>query len=137
MAYRVVARTDEIPPGGRRLVEANGRRIVVFNVDGEYFALLDRCPHQGASLCKGVLSVATTSREPGEYEYDPGRTVIRCPWHAWEFDVRTGRSWCEPDRIRVRRYETEVVEASRLVEGPYAAERFPVRAEGRYILVDA
>ena len=51
----VVARADEIPPGGRKLVEVRGRDVVVFNVEGEYFALLDRCPHQGGSLCRGKL----------------------------------------------------------------------------------
>ncbi len=43
----VVASVDEIPPGGRKIVEVAGRSIGVFNVKGEYFALRNRCPHQG------------------------------------------------------------------------------------------
>ena len=47
------ATVDEIPPGGRKIVEVAGRTIGVFNVDGEFFALLNRCPHQGGPLCTG------------------------------------------------------------------------------------
>ena len=55
----VVAAVSEIPPGGRKLVEADGRAIVVFNLAGEFFALSNRCPHRGGSLCEGTLIDAT------------------------------------------------------------------------------
>lgn len=137
MAYHVVSHVDDLPPGARRVVEVNGRAIVVFNVDGEFFALLNRCPHQGAGLCGGLLTVAVTSTEPGVYDYDATRSVVRCPWHSWEFDVRTGKSWCEPNRIKVRSFKTDVQSGDRLVEGPYVAETFPVKTDGAYVLVEA
>ncbi|HEV8638476.1 MAG TPA: Rieske 2Fe-2S domain-containing protein, partial [Chloroflexota bacterium] len=46
----VVAAVDEIPPGGRKIVEVAGRSIGVFNLGGEFFALRNRCPHQGGPL---------------------------------------------------------------------------------------
>ena len=46
-------------------MEAEGKRIVVFNLDGEFFALSDRCPHQGGSLCAGLLSAMSIARSPG------------------------------------------------------------------------
>ena len=52
----VVAAVGDIPPGGRKLVEVNGRAIVVFNLGGEFFALSNRCPHRGGSLCEGKLT---------------------------------------------------------------------------------
>ena len=52
----VVARTSDIPDGGRIIVEINGRSIGVFNVGGEFHALLNRCPHSGAPLCRGSWS---------------------------------------------------------------------------------
>ena len=55
MARFVVALADEIPPGGRKTVQAAGRSIGIFNIDGKYFALRDRCPHQGGPLCSGYL----------------------------------------------------------------------------------
>ena len=49
----MVARLGEIPEGGRKLVSVRGRDVALFNVKGEYFALLDRCPHEGGSLVQG------------------------------------------------------------------------------------
>ena len=54
-ARYVVASADEIPPGGRKIVEVAGRSIGVFNVDGEFFALRNRCPHQGGAAVRGQL----------------------------------------------------------------------------------
>lgn len=136
MAHVVVAEIAEIGPGQRKVVQVKGRDVVVFNVDGSFYALQNRCPHQGARLCDGLLTVAVTSREPGTYDFDATRTVIRCPWHAWEFDIRTGKSWCEPDRIKVRSYKTELESGARLREGRLAAESFPVRTDDTYILID-
>ena len=137
MDRHVVARADEIGPGERRLVHVGGRAIVLFNVDGEFFAILNRCPHQGGSLCEGRLTGLVTSTEPGRYEYSQRGAVIRCPWHAWEFDVRTGQSWCEPGRIRVRSFKAEVQSGAGLVEGPYVAETFPVTRDGDYVVIEA
>ena len=58
MASHRVARVGDIPPGSRKLVEIGGRSIGVFNIDGEFFALRNRCPHQGGPLCEGQLLAA-------------------------------------------------------------------------------
>ena len=106
MARHVVAPVGEIPPGGRKAIEIGDRRIVVFNLGGEFFALSDRCPHQGGSLCQGLLSGHVESPTPGEYIYARQGEMIRCPWHYWEFDIRTGKSWFDPRRVQVRRAPT-------------------------------
>ena len=62
---------DDIPPGGRKLVEVNGRAVVVFNLGGEFFALNNRCPHRGGSLCDGKQTGLVQSSEPGDYQYTP------------------------------------------------------------------
>jgi len=58
MARHIVATVDDIPPGKRMLVNVRGREIGIFNVDGEYLAISNRCPHEGASLCKGRSSAS-------------------------------------------------------------------------------
>lgn len=147
MARYVVAAVDEVPPGGRLIVDVGGRSIGVFNVDGEYLAVRNRCPHQGGPLCEGVQLGALHSAGPGEYEYDRPNEIIRCPWHAWEFDLRTGASWFDPERTRVRAYDVEVVPHDRLgdaltpprpgmLPGPYTAETVPITVEGSYLLVE-
>jgi nitrite reductase/ring-hydroxylating ferredoxin subunit len=133
----VVAAVDEIAPGARKLARVGNRDIVVFNVDGEFFAISDRCPHKGASLCKGRLTGLVESSGPGAYSYSRQGEIIRCPWHGWEFDVRTGKSWCDPAKMRARNYSVAVVPGATLVEGPFVAETFPVSIENDYVVVEA
>ena len=133
----VVARTEEISPGERKLVSVRGRDVVVFNVKGEYLALLDRCPHQGGSLCRGKLVGLVESDGPGRYRYSRQGEIIRCPWHGWEFDLRTGKSWCDPSRTWVKSYAASAVPGGRLAEGPYVAETFEVSVEDDYVIIEA
>ena len=67
MARHVVARASDIPPGGRKLVQVDGRGIVVFNLKGEFFALSNTCPHKGGSLAEGILTGLVQSDGPGDY----------------------------------------------------------------------
>ncbi len=142
----VVASVDEIPPGERKLVEVAGRSVGIFNLDGEFFALRNSCPHQGGELCRGRVSGFVSSGGPGDYEYSRPGEIVRCPWHGWEFDIRTGQSWFDPRRVRVRRYEVTVEpdvvtdaadgDPSGLARGPYVAETYPVSVERRFVVVD-
>jgi nitrite reductase/ring-hydroxylating ferredoxin subunit len=139
----VVATVEEIPPGGRKIVEVAGRSIGVFNLNGEYFAIRNRCPHQGGPLCEGRLWGALDSPRPGEFDYSRPGEILACVWHGWEFDIRTGRSWCAPERLRVRTYDVQVVDEPDpdapmpgYVRGPYQAETYPVATEGGYVVVD-
>jgi len=136
MAKHVVASVSEIPPGGRKLVEVKGRPIVLFNLSGEFFAISDRCPHEGGSLYHGRLTGFVSSKTPGEYTYTRQGEVIRCPWHAWEYDIRTGKSWCDPRRIMARKFDVNVEPGAALVEGPYVAETFQVSVEEDYLVIE-
>jgi 3-phenylpropionate/trans-cinnamate dioxygenase ferredoxin subunit len=62
---------------------------------------------------------------------------VKCPWHGWEFDIRTGQSWCDPAKLRIRQYPVSVRGGNELKEGPYVAQSFPVRLEGNYVVVEA
>jgi nitrite reductase/ring-hydroxylating ferredoxin subunit len=135
VAKYVVAPANEISPGARKVFEVRGRKIIIFNLAGEFFAVADRCPHQGGPLSKGIVTGFVESSEPGEYSYSRRGEVIRCPWHAWEYDIRTGKSWCDPRRIQVRNFKVDVEPGARLVEGPYVAETFAVSVEGEYLVV--
>lgn len=136
MTRHVVAAASDIAPGERKCVDVAGRDIVVFNLDGAFFALANRCPHQAGRLSDGKLCGLVRSPEPGVYEYTRQGEMIRCPWHSWEFDVRTGQSWCDPARIRTRRYDVKVAHGADLVEGPYVAETFKVAVENDYLVID-
>jgi nitrite reductase/ring-hydroxylating ferredoxin subunit len=145
MPKYVVAPVEEIPPGTHKIVDVAGRSIGVYNIGGEFFALRNRCPHQGAALCEGRVSGLISSTTPGEYVYTRPGEIVRCPWHGWEYDIRTGQSWFDPRSVRVRAYEVSVAPGAELVsepgmegfaKGPYVAETYPVSVEQRYVLVD-
>ena len=78
MARHIVARTTDIPPGGNKVVDVEGRDIVVFHVNGEFFALLNRCPHAGAPLDKAACVARLTSPEPGVYQRSRVGELLRC-----------------------------------------------------------
>ena len=136
MTKHVVAAVRDVPPGGRKLVNVRGRPIAVFNLAGQFYGLLNRCPHQGGSLCEGLLTGLVIADVPGEYRIERPGEIIRCPWHGWEFDVRTGQSWCDPDKIAARKFPTEVLAGGALVQGPYVAETIAVRVEQDYVVVE-
>jgi nitrite reductase/ring-hydroxylating ferredoxin subunit len=87
-----VCRREDVAPGGFRCVVAEGRKIVVYNVAGSFYATSATCAHLGGPLDEGLF-------EEG---------VVTCPWHAWQFDVRTGESIYDPGR-RVATYPVKVV----------------------------
>ena len=135
----VVAAVGEIAPGGRKLVTLEGREIGVYFVDGEYFALRHRCPHQGGPLGDGRLLRVVDSRGPGRVRHlRTAQRLLRVPLaRRWEFDIRTnGQSWFDPARQRVGRYPVSVepgaaLPAGALERGPYRAETFPVEGRAR------
>ncbi len=93
-----VASLSELEPGSAKAVEVAGRLIALFNVGGTIYALDNICLHQGGPLGEGILD--------GE--------VIMCPWHMWEYNVRTGEKVGVPEM---------------------KVESFPVRVEGNDIQV--
>jgi len=132
----VVCRVEELPPGERRIVEVDGRSIGVFNVKGTYYALLNRCPHKAAPLCKGLVKGLYTADRPGEYRIERPGEILRCPWHGWEFNISTGRSHFNPQRLRVRTYAV-TVERAILPPDDTSVEAFPVTVEGEVVVLEA
>jgi len=80
-----VAPAQEIPPGSSRLVVVEGKEVALFNVDGQFYAVGNRCPHRSGPLVKGRIETALIAEE--------GRSspAVRCPIHGWLFDLATGR----------------------------------------------
>ena len=136
MSRQVVARASEVPAGAVKLVTAAGREIGIFNIGGEYFALANRCPHAGGPLCAGKIVSLVQSDGPGSYRLARAQEFLRCPWHGWEFDIRTGQSYCDPKRFRARAYPVNVEPGSSVVKGPYVAETLAVSVESDYVVVD-
>jgi 3-phenylpropionate/trans-cinnamate dioxygenase ferredoxin subunit len=109
----VIAAAADLPPGARKIVEVNGHEIGVFNLQGAYYALLNYCPHRSGPLCRGRQRPLVVS--DGVYHVDYAREdeIIKCPWHQWEFDIKTGVALYD-EKLRVRTYHV-AAEADELV----------------------
>jgi nitrite reductase/ring-hydroxylating ferredoxin subunit len=136
MSRHVVATVDEVGEGTCKLVTVKGREIGVFNVAGKFYALANRCPHAGGSLCRGAITGLVLSDGPGRYRIARRGEFVRCPWHGWEYEISTGQSYCDPSNVKIRQYEISVEAGAELVKGPYVAESFPVAVEREYLLVE-
>ena len=100
--------THELAPSERRIETLDGFSIGIFNVDGEYYAMKNDCPHQRAPLCEGKLTGTNTSDTPGEYNWERDGQIVTCPWHGWEFDVTSGESVFNPHRVKAKTFEATV-----------------------------
>lgn len=87
-----VAKTSELAPGEKKLVEVNGRPVALFNLDGEYYAIEDVCTHDGGPLAEGDVF--------GE--------EIECPRHGARFNIKTGLATRMPAFEPVDPYEVKV-----------------------------
>jgi nitrite reductase (NADH) small subunit len=92
-----VAQLDDIPPGGRRIITVGRLEIGLFNVGGVIHAYRNACPHAGAPVCLGRISGTSQPSKVYEYIYGDDGCILRCPWHGWEFDLRTGEHIVDPE----------------------------------------
>jgi len=87
-----VAHKDDLAPGKGMLVEAQGKKIALFNIDGKFYAIDDLCRHAGASLSQGAVE---------------GK-VVKCPKHGALFDILTGKALTSPALEDVLCYKISV-----------------------------
>ncbi len=135
MGQHIVCRVDEIPEREAKLVHVEGRDIAIFNLGDRFAAIANRCPHEGADLCRGKVAAFVSADGPGQYMMEEERVMVRCPWHGWEFDLKNGQSYCDPRRMRVKSFEVNVTDGSALAEGPYKVEVFDVSTEDKYVIL--
>ena len=84
MGKIIVGKASDISPGKMQKVTADGKEILVMNVDGNYFAMNDTCTHAGASLADGKLD----------------GSILTCDWHGAKFDCKTGKLHAFPAKIK-------------------------------------
>ena len=84
MGKIIIGKTSDIPVGKTQKVTADGKEILVINMDGNYYAIDDTCSHAGASLSEGKLEGA----------------VVTCDWHGAKWDCKTGKLVAFPAKIK-------------------------------------
>lgn len=136
MTRHVIAEVDSFADREIRAIEVDGKNLCLLRLGKEFFALADRCPHGGAKLSGGRISNTVESDGPGDYRLCRKDEMIKCPWHGWEYDVRTGQSWSDPKSTRTRAFVAEAVDGEELIKGPYIAETVSVEVDGNYVVVE-
>jgi nitrite reductase/ring-hydroxylating ferredoxin subunit len=97
-----VASASEIPPGEMTIVEVDGREIAIANLNGEFVAFQNECTHRGGPLGEGILM--------GD--------VVECPFHAGQFNVRTGEVVNAPPSEPIETFAVQVEGDDVKVEKP-------------------
>lgn len=105
-----IGRLDDFPDRKVVGVDVEGRRIGVLRKGGAIYAFSNRCPHHGGPMCSGSVSGTMFPSDPDEFDYGLDGLVIKCPWHAYEFNVETGESVGGIIRSRLPIFHTEVRE---------------------------
>jgi nitrite reductase/ring-hydroxylating ferredoxin subunit len=114
MTMYLAGAVDELTEDDRRILNAEGREIVVFRHRDHFYALSNTCPHQGGPVGEGLLlgKVEAVLADDGRYlsdRFSDEHIHLVCPWHGWEYDIGTGRCAALPG-VRLKRYETEIRE---------------------------
>jgi nitrite reductase (NADH) small subunit len=110
-----VARASDVAEGSFLSVEVDGVGIALTRWNDEIFAIRDRCAHQQGSFCRGFVRPALEAEIPGGASVDTERGIVICPWHRWEYDLRTGVG-LRRERFRIRTYAVQVVDDRVLVD---------------------
>lgn len=102
MSEIFVADVDAIKDGERRIVTDGALEIGVFRLGNDYFAWESNCPHQGGPVCQGrimnrVAELIGDDKRSHGYRFVEEDMHIICPWHGFEFDLRTGRHPGDPN----------------------------------------
>ncbi len=98
-----VAKVGDIPSGEGRAFPVGKKMVAVFCNDGEYFAIDDFCPHQGASLAEGYI--------------DEESCAVACPWHHWRFSIKDG-AWLDNPKIGVEKFNVRLMGGNIQVQEP-------------------
>lgn len=100
---------DDLDEQAQTIVRVGAMEVGVFRLGDEVFAYENRCPHQGGPACEGkiiprVVAVIGEDRIVQGDDFLDGEMHFVCPWHGWEYDMRTGRHAGNP-RVRLRPVE--------------------------------
>ena len=107
-----IGATDTFEDPGRRVVDISGVQVGIFQLDGQFYAYENLCPHLGGPACQGkMLPLALEGVRPDKTSegriFSKEHLNVVCPWHGFEFDIRTGEHPIKK-RMRLRKVPVEV-----------------------------
>ena len=92
------------------VVEHPSGSVGVVLHEGQFYAVINSCPHMGAPLCVGGgVKLTTKASQPFEYETVEGQPLVRCPWHRWEYSIVDGANAGNVTKTKIRTYPVRVI----------------------------
>jgi nitrite reductase/ring-hydroxylating ferredoxin subunit len=113
VSWRDIGSVADIERAGRVVARVDGREVGVVASGEALYGVRNRCPHHGGPLCLGTIEKRLEGK-PGAYGIS-GITVLRCPWHGWQFDPATGACLDDP-ALRVAVYPAKAAGGRVLVD---------------------
>ncbi|MBZ9764258.1 Rieske (2Fe-2S) protein [Mesorhizobium sp. CA8] len=100
-------KTADVRVGEPKIVTIGRIPVGIFQLEDGYAALLNICPHRAGQLCEGPISGTTKRTDKTEFVYVRAGELIRCAWHGWEFDIRSGKCLVD-DKLKARTFPVHV-----------------------------
>jgi nitrite reductase (NADH) small subunit len=114
-----VGSAEDFVEGRFKVLTIGSREIGIMRLrDGTFRAVLNRCPHKGAPICKGQIGGTWPPSRPGELDFAHEGEVLVCPWHGFEYDLVNGEELYKDRPTRLRMYETSVEDGQVVVALP-------------------
>jgi nitrite reductase (NADH) small subunit len=112
MAEYMAGNVGDYADGDRKVVVCGDSEVGVFKIDGAFYAWHNRCAHRAGPVCQGrimkrVLEPLASDKTTRSQEYDEAESHIVCPWHGYEFSIKTGFHQGN-DRVRLRKAELTI-----------------------------
>lgn len=110
MEVYIGQKSELINSGKMHIVEISGVSIGVYMDDDNAYAVRNMCPHKQAPVCRGLVGGTMQPSDPCEFKFVLDNRVLQCPWHGWEFDLRSGESLFGISNRKLKTYSIEVKE---------------------------
>lgn len=116
MSLHFVAKLEDLEDAKPSVFDVEGRSIGLINSNGDVLAVRNVCPHKRAPVCRGQVRGTMLPSDPSTFVFGLEGQVLQCPWHGWEFDLKTGHTLCGNEDKKLTFYPVTVQDGSVYVD---------------------
>lgn len=100
-------KVGDVGPASPKIVKVGPMSIGIFELEDGYAAMLNVCPHRAGQLCEGPVCGTARKTDRTEFVYDRPGQIVRCAWHGWEFDIKSGTCLVD-EKLKARTFPVHV-----------------------------
>ena len=116
MSLHLVAQLEDLQDSKPIVFTVAGRSLGLIRSKDEVFAVRNVCPHKRAPICRGQVRGTMLPSDPNTFVFGLEGQVLQCPWHGWEFDLKTGRTICDAEDKKLTFYSVVVKDGAVYVD---------------------